>query len=148
MREDWDKYYLKLVGNIGERSTCIRRHIGAIIVKDNRMIASGYNGAPSGVDHCSDRGLCIRDKKNIASGTCTEVCFAIHAELNALMQCARYGISSDGAKLYCTTQPCSTCIKHIMQAGITEVHYIYDYPDDFTFDLVKKSNIKLIKHDV
>jgi dCMP deaminase len=116
-RISWEEYFIGIVKLISQRSTCLRRKVGAIIVKDNHLVSSGYNGAPKNIKHCSERG-CFRIENNIASGTHAEKCFAIHAEQNAIIQATKFGINIEGATLYCTTHPCIICSKMIIQAGI------------------------------
>jgi len=124
-------------------SSCFRqgRAIGAIIVRDKRILTTGYNGAPAGIQTCRDRGECLRDKLGIPSGTHAETCYAIHAEQNAIIQAAKLGISVDGAKLYCTHQPCSVCAKMIVNVGIRHVIYEHSYPDSFTLKLFKEAGV-------
>ena len=110
MRKDWDGYFMDFAILAAARSGCLSRKVGCVIVKDNRIIATGYNAAPVGIQECVDRGSCLR--KDSDSGTNLGYCFAVHAEQNALAQCAKYGISCDGANLYVTTQPCSRCSKY------------------------------------
>ncbi|HCF37712.1 MAG TPA: deoxycytidylate deaminase, partial [Thermosipho africanus] len=112
-RESWDSYFLKIAEIIATRSTCFHRKVGAVIVKDKRILATGYNQPPSGFPHCDDIG-CIRDDLNIKSGENQEVCYALHAEQNALMQAAKFGISTDGATIYVTHKPCSVCARLII----------------------------------
>ena len=116
----WDHRFMKMAWLISEWSSCYRqgRKIGAVIVKDKRIMTTGYNGAPAGLLTCKERGECLRDKLNIPSGTRTEICYAIHAEQNAILQAAKLGLAIDGATLYCTHQPCSICAKMIINTGI------------------------------
>ncbi|RDI92880.1 deoxycytidylate deaminase [Thermosipho africanus Ob7] len=144
-RESWDSYFLKIAEIIATRSTCFHRKVGAVIVKDKRILATGYNQPPSGFPHCDDIG-CIRDDLNIKSGENQEVCYALHAEQNALMQAAKFGISTDGATIYVTHKPCSVCARLIINAGIKRVVYLNDYPDSLTDFLFKTSKISVEKH--
>jgi len=130
-RESWDHYFMKVAMLLRERSTCIHRKVGALIVKNNRILATGYNQPPSRFPHCDEIG-CIRDDLKIESGEHQEICYALHAEQNALMQAARFGISTDGATMYVTHKPCSICARLIINAGIKRVVYHYDYPDPLT----------------
>ncbi|MCX7654224.1 MAG: cytidine/deoxycytidylate deaminase family protein [Fervidobacterium sp.] len=130
-RESWDDYFKRLAKVIADRSTCVHRKVGALIVKDKRILATGYNQPPSGFPHCDQIG-CIRDDLNIASGRNQEICYGLHAEQNALMQAARFGISTDGATIYVTHKPCSVCARLIINAGIKRVVYIDGYPDPLT----------------
>ena len=117
-RPSWDEYFMDITRRVATRSTCLRRAVGAILVHDKRIIASGYNGGPSGLAHCLDIG-CLREKLGIPSGQQHELCRGIHAEQNAIIQAARYGVSIEGSVLYCTTQPCTQCTKMLINAGIT-----------------------------
>ncbi len=119
--EKWDKRFMELTELVGTWASCYRRKVGAIIVKDKRVLTTGYNGAPAGISSCVERGECLREKMNIPSGTHAETCYAAHAEQNAIIQAARYGANIDGATLYCTHQPCVICAKMIINAGIKRV---------------------------
>ena len=121
------------------------RAIGAVVVKDKRIMTTGYNGAPAGVKTCVERGECLREKLGIASGTKQEICYATHAEQNAIIQAARLGVSIDGATLYCTHQPCTICSKMIVNAGIKRVVYREGYPDDFAREIINESGLELVK---
>ena len=128
MRPDWNEYFLKLVRIIAQRSTCRRRQVGALLIKDKRIIASGYNGAPSGMPHCLDIG-CLREQLKIPSGERQELCRGLHAEMNAIIQAAIYGVSTKDSILYCTNYPCILCAKMLVQAKIKKLIFISDYPD-------------------
>ncbi|MDI6826921.1 MAG: cytidine/deoxycytidylate deaminase family protein [Armatimonadota bacterium] len=143
-RPDWDKYFLEIAQVVAKRSTCLRRQIGAVIVRDRRILATGYNGAPSGLAHCLDTG-CLRDKMGIESGTRTELCRALHSEMNAIIQAAQHGVSTKGATLYCTHQPCSVCARMLVNAGIVRVVYIGDYPDPFAMEILDEAGIELTR---
>lgn len=123
------------------------RKIGAVIVKDKRIMTTGYNGAPAGVKTCMERGECLRRKLNIPSGTHQEICYAVHAEQNAIIQAARLGVSIQGATLYCTHQPCVLCAKMIVNAGIVRVVYREGYPDDFAVEMLKEGGVGLEKYE-
>jgi len=123
------------------------RKIGAVIVKDKRIMTTGYNGAPAGVKTCVERGECLRRKLNIPSGTHQEICYAVHAEQNAIIQAARLGVSIQGATLYCTHQPCVLCAKMIVNAGIVRVVYREGYPDDFAVEMLKEGGVGLEKYE-
>ena len=146
MRPSWDEYFMELVDTIKKRSTCIRRQVGAIIVKDNRILTTGYNGAPSGLHHCIDMG-CIREKLGVPSGERHELCRALHAEQNAMIQASKYGINIDGATIYITTQPCMICAKMIINAGIKRVVYSGDYPDEMSINILNEASIELLKYE-
>ena len=139
-RPSWDEYFMDITRRVATRSTCLRRAVGAILVHDKRIIASGYNGGPSGLAHCLDIG-CLREKLGIPSGQQHELCRGIHAEQNAIIQAARYGVSIEGSVLYCTTQPCTQCTKMLFNAGITEIVYAEGYPDDLARELLEESGI-------
>lgn len=139
-RPSWDEYFMDITRRVATRSTCLRRAVGAILVHDKRIIASGYNGGPSGLAHCLDIG-CLREKLGIPSGQQHELCRGIHAEQNAIIQAARYGVSIEGSILYCTTQPCTQCTKMLINAGITEIVYAEGYPDDLARELLEESGI-------
>ncbi len=139
-RPSWDEYFMDITKRVATRSTCLRRAVGAILVHDKRIIASGYNGGPTGLAHCLDIG-CLREKLGIPSGQQHELCRGIHAEQNAIIQAARYGVSIEDATLYCTTQPCTQCTKMLINAGITEIVYAEGYPDDLARELLDESGI-------
>ena len=139
-RPSWDEYFMDITRRVATRSTCLRRAVGAILVHDKRIIASGYNGGPSGLAHCLDIG-CLREKLGIPSGQQHELCRGIHAEQNAIIQAARYGVSIEGSVLYCTTQPCKQCTKMLINAGLTEIVYAEGYPDDLARELLEESGI-------
>lgn len=146
MRPSWDEYFMNMVEIVKTRSTCLRRQVGAIIVKDKRMLASGYNGAPSGVRHCDEVG-CLREQMHIPSGQRQELCRAIHAEQNAIAQAAMMGISVKDATIYITTQPCAICAKMIINAGITRIVYKGDYPDQLAMDLLREAGIEVARFE-
>ncbi len=139
-RPSWDEYFMDITRRVATRSTCLRRAVGAILVHDKRIIASGYNGGPSGLAHCLDIG-CLREKLGIPSGQQHELCRGIHAEQNAIIQAARYGVSIEGSVLYCTTQPCTQCTKMLINAGIAEIVYAEGYPDNLARELLEESGI-------
>ncbi len=128
-------------------SSCFQpcRTIGAVIVKDKRVMTTGYNGAPAGMKTCKERGYCLRRKLGIPSGQRTEICYAIHAEQNAIIQAAKLGISIDGGTLYCTHQPCSVCARIMVNAGIKRVIYEQGYPDDFALEFFRETGVALEK---
>ena len=143
----WDERFMNLAETVAEWSSCYQsnRHVGAVCVKDKRVLTTGYNGAPSGIKSCSEKGECLRRVKNIASGTMQEVCFAVHAEQNAICQAAKLGISLDGATMYVTHQPCVICTRMIINSGVKKVIYKNGYPDDFALELFNQSNVELIR---
>lgn len=129
-----------------KRSTCLRRQVGAVIVKDHQVLATGYNGAPKGLPNCCDINECLRQKLNIPSGQRHELCRAVHAENNAITQCAVNGVSCKDATLYVTTSPCSMCLKQIINAGIIRIVALEMYPDDLSREMLEFSNIKFEKY--
>lgn len=141
--DKWDKRFIDLAFTIATWSSCYKpdRQIGAVIVKNKRILTTGYNGAPAGLPSCKERGCCMRVEKGIASGTHHELCYAIHAEQNAIIQAAKLGVSIDGATLYCTHYPCSICAKMIINAGISRIVYVHPYPDAFTHELLDAADI-------
>ncbi|MBA7711183.1 tRNA-specific adenosine deaminase [subsurface metagenome] len=143
-RPNWDEYFMKAAALVAERSTCLRHHIGAIIVKDKRIITTGYNGAAKGMKDCIELG-CLRDELGIPSGTRHEICRAIHAEQNAIIQGTFHGISIKGGSLYCTHTPCMICAKMIVNAGIKEVINYQDYPDKDARTFLEEAGINLKK---
>lgn len=126
---------------VASRSTCLRRKVGAVIVKDRRILTTGYNGAPRGLAHCSEVG-CLRDKMNIAPGTRQELCRGLHAEQNAIIQAAMHGITIQNSVLYCTNQPCITCTKMIINAGIIKIFYKNKYPDELARKFIVEAGIQ------
>ena len=127
------------------RSSCLRRHVGAVLVKDTRVIATGYNGAPAGVTHCEVTG-CLRQKLNVPSGERHELCRGLHAEQNAIIQAALYGVSTEGATIYCTTKPCSICTKMIINAKISQIVYEEYYNDSLADELLKDTDIRVLQY--
>ena len=145
----WDRRFMELAHTIGDWSSCYQenRHVGAVIVKNKRILTTGYNGAPSGVESCVERGECLRRKLNIPSGTRAELCYAIHAEQNAIIQAARLGVSIEDATIYCTHQPCVICAKMIINSGISRVIYKEGYPDDFSREIFSLAGVELLKYE-
>lgn len=141
-RPSWDEYFMTLADEVATRTTCLRRAVGAIIVKEKRILATGYNGVPTGLRHCSVAG-CLREKLGVPSGQRHEICRGLHAEQNALLQAARYGIDIEGSSIYITTQPCVVCAKMLINAGISEIIYRNPYPDELAMVLLNESNIKI-----
>ena len=144
-RPTWDEYFLEIASLVSRRSTCLRRRVGAVLVKDKRILATGYNGVPSKIRHCSEVG-CIREKLNIPSGERHELCRGLHAEQNAFLQAALHGTSVKDASLYSTTQPCIICAKMIINAGIKEIVICGDYPDRMSKELLREAKIRVRVH--
>lgn len=139
-RPSWDEYFMSIAEQVSGRSTCLRRNIGAVLVKDKRILATGYNGVPSGLAHCEDVG-CLREQRNIESGSRHELCRGIHAEQNAVIQAAKHGIPIDGASIYCTHQPCVLCAKILINAGVIEIMFRESYPDPLSQELLAEAGI-------
>ncbi len=145
-RPDWDTYFMQIAELVATRSTCLRRSVGAIIVKDKRILATGYNGAPTGVPHCAETG-CLRVQQNVPSGQRHELCRGIHAEQNAIIQAASHGVTISGADLYCTNLPCSICTKMIINAGLKTIFYKEGYADDLSEQMLEETEIRLTHMD-
>ncbi|OQY01559.1 MAG: cytidine deaminase [Desulfobacteraceae bacterium 4572_130] len=143
LRPSWHKYFMDIAKLVGTRSTCIRRKVGAVLVKNKRILSSGYNGAPSGMDHCITIG-CLRKQLNVPSGERHELCRGVHGEQNAIIQAAYYGISIKDSILYCTNQPCSICAKIIINAGIKKIYFDDEYNDLMAKKMFNDAKIKLI----
>lgn len=142
VRPEWDDYFLEIADLVATRSTCIRRHVGAILVKDRRIIATGYNGAPRGLKHCYETG-CLREEQAIPSGHRYELCRGVHAEQNAIINAAYYGVSTEGTEIYCTNQPCIICARMIINAGIIRVIHRGNFRDDIALKLLQEAGIKI-----
>ena len=139
----WDHRFMEMAKLVSTWASCYQeeRKVGAVIVKDKRVMTTGYNGAPAGIRTCVERGECLRKKLGIPSGTRHEMCYAVHAEQNAIIQAAKLGVNIDGSTLYCTHQPCILCAKMIVNAGIVRVVYHSGYPDDFALDIFKEAGV-------
>ncbi len=143
-RPDWNTYFMDIALLVATRSTCTRRSVGALIVKNRRILSTGYNGAPNGITHCFEAG-CLREKLNIPSGERHEICRGIHAEQNAIIQAAYHGVSIKDSVLYCTNLPCFICAKMIMNAGIVKIYFKDGYADKLSESMIEESKIKLIR---
>ncbi len=139
-RPDWNEYFMRMAELAAERSTCTRRKVGAVLVKDKRVLATGYNGAPKKIPHCEETG-CLRKQLNIPSGQRHEICRGIHAEQNLIAQSAVHGVKTEGATVYCTNQPCIICAKLLINAGIKKIYYKKPYNDEFPIQILKQSNV-------
>ncbi|ACZ19791.1 deoxycytidylate deaminase [Thermanaerovibrio acidaminovorans] len=139
-RPSWDVYFLKIAEQVATRSTCLRRAVGAVLVRDQYIVSTGYNGAPRGTTHCLDLG-CLREQLGVPSGQRHEICRGSHGEINAICQAAAMGVSTAGCTLYCTHEPCSFCTKALIGAGIREVVFIHPYPDDLARALRREAGI-------
>ena len=144
-RPPWPVYFMDIADLVARRSTCRRRQVGAVAVKDKRILATGYNGAPSGIPHCLDVG-CLREQERIPSGERHELCRGIHAEQNVIIQAAYHGVSIEGATLYCTNLPCIICSKMLINAGIKEIFYREGYADFLSEELLKAAGVPVIQH--
>ncbi len=142
-RPPWDEYFMSIAQLVAGRSTCLRRSVGAVIVKDRRILATGYNGAPAGLPHCEETG-CIREKLNVPHGERHELCRGIHAEQNAIIQSANYGTGISGSAIYTTHHPCSVCAKMIINAGINRVISADGYPDELASELLAQAGIPVV----
>lgn len=144
MRQNWTDYFMTIADVVKERSTCGRRSVGAVIVKDNRILSTGYNGAPKGVAHCSVVG-CLREQLKVPSGERHELCRGLHAEQNAIIQAAVFGSPIKGATIYVTLSPCVVCAKMIINSEITKVVMREDYPDDLGLRMLKEAGVEIVK---
>jgi dCMP deaminase len=151
IRPDWDTYFMGICYLVSSRSTCLRRKVGAVLVKEKRILATGYNGAPRNLPHCSSDPsspyYCLRMKYKVPSGTKHELCRGLHAEQNALIQAANYGVSTEGSTLYCNVTPCIICAKMLINAGIKEIIFVGNYPDGLSLEMLQETDIKLKKID-
>jgi dCMP deaminase len=145
-RPSWPDYFMELTEVVAKRSTCLRRQVGALIVKDRQVLATGYNGAPTDLPHCSEVG-CIREEEDVPSGQRHELCRGLHAEQNAIIQAALHGTSVEEATLYCTHQPCILCSKMIINAGIEKIIFKGSYPDQLAEQMLKEAGIALEQID-
>jgi dCMP deaminase len=141
-RLTYDEYFMEMAHVVSKRSTCLRRKVGAILVKNKHILSTGYNGAPKGLKHCSEIG-CLRENLDIPSGERHELCRGLHAEQNAIIQAAVFGISIKNSTLYCTNTPCVVCVKMLINSGINEIIYSGDYPDMLAKKILKESDIKI-----
>jgi dCMP deaminase len=139
-RLSWDEYFLKIADTVSERSTCLRRKVGAVLVSDKRILSTGYNGAPKGLEHCEDVG-CLRKKLKIKSAERIEICRGTHAEQNALVQAAHFGMPVAGATLYSTHFPCITCAKMLINAGVEKIVAKNSYPDNLSKEFIKEAGV-------
>ena len=143
-RPSWDEYFMGITEMVAQRSTCLRRKVGAILVRDKRIIATGYNGAPAKVSHCLDIG-CLREQQGIPSGERHELCRGLHAEQNSIIQAALHGFSVEGATLYCTNMPCSICSKMLINARIEKIYYKEGYADSLSSVLLAEAKVPVVQ---
>lgn len=139
-RPTWDEYFMDIARLVASRSTCLRRQVGAVMVKDKNILTTGYNGTPSGISHCAVTG-CLRQQMNVPSGERHELCRGLHAEQNAIIQAAKHGVNIDGATLYCTNSPCIICSKMLINAGVKQIVYREGYPDDLSQAMLREARI-------
>ena len=139
-RPGWNEYFMKMADLAAKRSTCIRRSVGAVLVKDRRVLATGYNGAPKKLKHCEETG-CLRAEMDVPSGQRHEICRGVHAEQNLIAQAGVHGVKTEGATVYCTNQPCVICAKLLINSGIAKIYYKNPYQDQFTEKILDQSNI-------
>ncbi|MBN2039244.1 MAG: cytidine/deoxycytidylate deaminase family protein [Spirochaetes bacterium] len=142
-RPSWDEYFMKIAHDVATRATCIRRKVGAVIVKDKRILSTGYNGAPAGISHCT-KETCLRTINNIPSGQRHELCRGLHAEQNAIIQAALHGVSINNAIIYITNQPCSICTKMLINSGIKKFVYSDPYDDQLAMEMIREAGIDVI----
>ena len=143
-RPSWDEYFMDIVDLVSKRSTCLRRKVGAVLVREKRILATGYNGPPTGITHCAVVG-CLRDKLKIPSGERHELCRGLHAEQNAIIQAALHGVTTKNATIYCTNHPCIICSKMIINSGITKIVYREDYSDKLAEEMLEEAGIEARK---
>jgi len=143
-RPSWNSYFMQLASVVAERSTCLRRRVGAVMVKEKQILSTGYNGSPSGLLHCDEIG-CLRQILNVPSGERTEICRAVHAEQNAIVQAAKHGVAITGADLYTTLQPCVLCTKLLINVGIKRVVYLEAYPDQLAAEMANEAGLMLVR---
>jgi len=139
-RPSWEEYFMDIARLVASRSTCLRRQVGAVLVKDKNILATGYNGTPTGIAHCGTRG-CLREKHKVPSGQHHELCLGLHAEQNAIIQAAKHGTNITDSILYCTNAPCVICAKMLINSGITEIVYLEGYPDELAVALLDESGL-------
>jgi len=143
-RPSWDEYFMDITEMVASRSTCLRRKVGAVLVLDNRILATGYNGSPSGLKHCEEVG-CIRQEREIESGRDLHLCRGAHAEANLITQCAKFGIRAEGSTLYVNTSPCSLCMKLLVNVGIKKIVYRELYQDKLALEIAEEAGIEMKK---
>jgi dCMP deaminase len=145
-RPSWEEYFMDIARLVARRSTCLRRQVGAVVVKEKNILATGYNGTPSGIAHCSEVG-CLRQRLGVPSGERHELCRGLHAEQNAIIQAAKHGINISGGTLFCTNSPCIICTKMIINAGLERVVYLEGYPDTLSLEILREAGIAALAYD-
>ncbi|MBW2003668.1 MAG: cytidine/deoxycytidylate deaminase family protein [Deltaproteobacteria bacterium] len=141
-RPSWPEYFMSIAELVATRSTCLRRNVGAVLVKDKKILATGYNGAPTGIRHCEETG-CLREKLNVKPGERHELCRGLHAEQNVIIQSAYYGVATKGTTLYSTHKPCIICSKMLINAGVKKIFFAEGYPDTLADEMLSEANIEL-----
>lgn len=141
----WDEYFLDIAKAVAERSTCVRRRVGAVLVRDRHILTTGYNGVPRGITHCAKRG-CAREKTGVPSGARLDLCRGVHAEMNALIQAALHGVTTERAVLFCTNSPCFLCAKVLINAGIKSVVIADEYPGEGAIALFNEADVQVVRH--
>jgi dCMP deaminase len=145
-RPTWEEYFMEIARLVARRSTCLRRQVGAVMVKGKNIVATGYNGTPSGITHCSEVG-CLRQKLGVPSGERHELCRGLHAEQNAIIQAAKHGTNIAGSTLYCTNSPCIICTKMIINSGVERIVYFEGYPDTLSMEMLAESGIEVLSFE-
>jgi dCMP deaminase len=145
-RPSWDEYFMEITRLVARRSTCLRRRVGAVLVKEKNILATGYNGTPSGIAHCDVTG-CLREQLKVPSGERHELCRGLHAEQNAIIQAARHGVNISDSVLYCTDSPCIICTKMLVNAGIRKVIYLQGYADDLSMEMLEQAGVETLLFD-
>ncbi len=143
-RPSWTEYFMSIAKLVATRSTCLRREVGAVLVKDKRILATGYNGAPTGIRHCEETG-CLRERLKVNSGERHELCRGLHAEQNVIIQAAYYGVSTKGTNLYATHMPCIICSKMLVNAGVEKIFFLDGYPDPLAEEMLDEANIEVVR---
>ncbi len=143
-RPAWDEYFMQICRVVATRSTCLRRHVGAVLVSGRRILSTGYNGAPKSMAHCAELGGCYREQMRVPSGERQELCRALHAEQNAIIQAAIHGVKLENVTLYCTTMPCVTCAKMLINADVHRIVYEDEYPDELSRQMLKEAGVELV----
>jgi dCMP deaminase len=146
-RPSWDAYFMEICHVVAKRSTCLRRRVGALLVADRRILATGYNGPPKGLAHCAELGGCPRARLGVASGQRQELCRALHAEQNAIIQAAVHGVKLDNVTSYSTTQPCVTCAKMLINANVRRIVFAGAYPDELSLVMLEEAGVELVQWD-
>jgi len=145
-RPDWDEYFMEMAELAATRATCLRRKVGAVLVKNKKVLATGYNGAPMDIEHCETAG-CLREEMNVPSGERHEICRGVHAEQNLVAQAAIHGVKTEDSTVYCTHQPCIICTKILINAGVNKIYFKNSYSDEFAEKLLDQSNVEFIKYE-